>query len=113
MTVLPLYEPLESGNVSMIWVGEREVKSSTKPVGVPVPEVGLTVPLTLTPSPCVMLTAAPPLREKVVVVGRKAADVQLERRLPTLTEPSPVAKSKPAVVLNAGVTLFAWTKLPY
>ena len=77
------------------------------------PMVGFTVPLTLMGVPCVSLTAAPPLREKAMVVGRNAAEVQLVKRFATFTEPSPVAKSYPAVVLKAGVTLFAWTKIPY
>jgi hypothetical protein len=94
----------ESGKVSMIGPGTLVPWiSSTKPVAIP-GDVDVTVPTTLTVAPCVIFTAAPPFSVKVVVVGwNPVAEVQPVTRFATFNEPSPVAKSYPAVVLKAGV----------
>jgi hypothetical protein len=94
---VPLKEPVfESGKVSMTCRGTMAgLKSSTNPVGVPVPEVAATVPLTFTAAPCATLTAAPVPSVKVVVVARAAvvAEVHFANSWVTFTEPKPVARS--------------------
>src|SRR5882724_8610430 len=78
--------------------------SETSPVGVP--DVEVTVTFAVTAVPCVMVTVdVPPFTVRVVVVAWKVptASGHCVARLATLTEPRPVARSYPAVVVHAGV----------
>src|SRR4029077_5341815 len=86
-------------------VGARR---ATSPVGVP-EDVEVTVTFAVTAVPWVMLTVAPPLRVRLVVVLWKAptASGHWVARLVTFTEPSPVAKSYPVPVVHAGVVVEA------
>jgi hypothetical protein len=81
----------------------------TGPFGVP--EEELTLIVTLTDWPCVMVVGA---RVSVVTVGAKLTAVQFFTRLAILTEPRPVARSYPAVVVQAGEEdLLGLTMTPY
>jgi hypothetical protein len=90
--------------------------SETSPVGVPVPEEGATVMLTLTACPCVSvmgLVAGVVESERVVVEGVKLTEVQLFTRFAALTEPNPVAMSKPVVVVQAATGGLPEVSIPY
>src|SRR5215469_1948067 len=75
--------------------------NTTMPVGVP-PEP-LTEPLKLATDPAG--TGKVVVVARVVVVAVRLGTLQLDSRLVTLIVPRPLAKSNPAVVLNAGVEL--------
>ena len=75
--------------------------NSTVPVGVPVPEVFATIPVNVTLAP--MVEEVGPARVTVVPPKLGAPVAQLLSKLATFNVPSPVAKSYPAVALNAGV----------
>ena len=82
--------------------------SETSPVGVP--DVEVTVTFAVTAVPCVMVTVdVPPFTVRLVVVPWKAptASGHCVRRLVTLTEPRPVARSYPVEALQAGVVVAA------
>src|SRR6266436_5568444 len=89
--------------------------SETSPVGVP--DVEVTVTFAVTAVPCVMVTVdVPPFTVRVVVVAWKVptASGHCVARLATLTEPRPVARSYPAVVVHAGVVTEAGaTRTPF
>src|ERR1700733_9352062 len=70
----------------------------------PVAAEGLTVTVKLAELPWVMVPDGPPL--SVTVSEVKLALDQAPSKLVMLTEPRPVALSKPVVVTNAGVLVF-------
>src|SRR2546422_598913 len=76
--------------------------SETSPVGVPEDEVTSTV--TSVAWPWVRVVGERLV--SLVVVGLKLTDVHLLTRLAAFTEPSPVARSYPAVVAQAGEAVF-------
>jgi hypothetical protein len=83
--------------------------SSNAPVGIVVPEVGVTVPVKVTLAPIVDEDGP----ASVTLVPVSAGAAQLASRFVTFTEPRPVAKSYPVPVLNAAVLPpFAVAKIP-
>src|SRR5579859_176761 len=86
------------------WEPTRE----TVPVGVPDPEV--TWMVTLTGCPWVMGVE---IGANVVVVEEKLTKFQLLTRFAVFTEPSPLARSYPALVVQAGEeVLLGFTRIP-
>jgi hypothetical protein len=81
------------------------VMREADPVGFPVPDCGATEMFTFTGVPCVICVVG--LSVRVEVVGWKLTEPQLLTRFVTLTLPSPVARSYPAVVLNPESTPLA------
>jgi hypothetical protein len=73
------------------------VRRETLPVGTPDPLLGLTVPLTAMDWPCVRLLLG--FRVIAVVLARNVAEDQFCSRLPTFTDPMPVARSYPVPVV--------------
>ena len=68
------------------------VNNETSPVGVPEPPLGATETFNVTGDPCVPLIE---LGTSVVVVALNVTVFHLLKRLVTLTDPRPVARSKP------------------
>src|SRR5438552_4027352 len=86
-------------------------RSETSPVGVPEPEDGVTSMVRLTAWPWVRVVGERLV--SLVVVGLKLTEAHLLTRFAAFTEPSPVARSYPAVVVQADEeVLFGSTKMP-
>src|SRR5277367_4076842 len=97
--------PLESVAVpTPTWakVGGWAIKE-TSPVGVPDPEVTLTVKLCRFPWVILTVPVAGLVMTGVAVLKLVVTVLQFAIKFVTFTEPSPVARSYPAVVVHAGV----------
>src|SRR5208282_4025036 len=81
--------------------------NETSPVGVPAPEVGATFILKFTFAPWPMFTGVGLVEVIVIVDGVKfvVTVCQLFTRLVAFTDPSPVARSYPAVAVHPGVVV--------
>ena len=80
-------------------VPELASSKTTTPLGVPLPELLLTLPLNVTLVPTVPDTVE---GESVTLVLIKPGVDHLLIRFATFTDPSPVARSYPALATNAG-----------
>jgi len=96
---LQLAAPLTKLNQSIAGFGGVPglTSKATSPVGVPEPEFGLTLIAIGTAVPCVVFAGT--VSAKFVFVGVKVALTQLFTRFAAFTDPRPVTKSYPAVVV--------------